>query len=328
MEEYSDYLKAELMLDSTDEDDSEEAFNCCSHCIGDTTVQVASEERVRDFKKFQEIHESGLEVLYRCPKCRECADCKSADKTEKISLREESEMHEIKKSVNLDFVNGKIQCSLPTRGRERDYLSSNRDRAEKVLNQQIKKYSGDDETKRSILEAFAKLFDNGHARFLSELSPEELGFLEKEVQHHLIWRVVFSGSLTTPTRPVMDASARTAFRKDGTGGKSLNDLVCKGKIESLNMVKVLLRFIVGLFALTGDLKQFYNTCKLYCSQWNLQRFLWVENLDPNGEILEAVMTTLIYGVSSVSAQSEYCYDRTCSFHQRRESRTGLLPSAQ
>ena len=46
--EYSDYLKAELMLDSTDEDDSEEAFNCCSHRIGDTIVQVASEERVRE----------------------------------------------------------------------------------------------------------------------------------------------------------------------------------------------------------------------------------------------------------------------------------------
>ena len=56
--------------------------------------------------------------------------------------------------------------------------------------------------------------------------------------------------------------------------------------------------------MVGDLQQFYNACKLICSQWNLQRFLWVENLDPNGEVLEAVMLTLIYGVSSVSAQSE------------------------
>ena len=63
-------------------------------------------------------------------------------------------MHEIRKSVNLDFENGKTQFSLPTRGKERDFLSSNRDRAVKVLNQQIKKYSGDAATKQSILEAF------------------------------------------------------------------------------------------------------------------------------------------------------------------------------
>ena len=293
--------------DFPDEDDEaiEQVEEHCDHCTIGIVAEVAGDERVREFKKHQQIHESGLEVLYRCPRCRDCIDCKSADKTERISLREESEMHEIKKSVHLDFKNGRIQCSLPTRGTERDYLASNRDRAVKVLQQQIKKYSSDVETKQTILEAFDKLFSNGHARLLSELSEEETQFLQKEVQHHLIWRVVFSGSVTTPTRPVMDASARTPFRKDGSGGKSLNDLVCKGKIETLNMVKVLLRFVVGQAGVTGDLKQFYNSCKLMREQWNLQRFLWVNNLEPDGEILEAVMTTLIYGVTSVSAQSEF-----------------------
>ena len=157
----------------------------------------------------------------------------------------------------------------------------------------------------TILEAFNKLFKNGHAKLLNQLSAEETQFLQKEVQHYLIWRVVFSGSFTTPARPVMDASARTPFRKDGTGGKSLNDLVCKGKIESLNIVKVLLRFIVGRAGFTGDLRQFYNACKLNCDQWNLQRFLWVDNLQPDGKIVEAVMCTLIYGVASVAAQSEF-----------------------
>ena len=289
--------------------ETEDLHSCCDHCPTGGQVhvqlQVASDERVKEFKKHQEIHESGLEVLYRCPKCRDCTDCKSADKTERISLREESEMEEIRKSVQLDFRNSRIQCSLPTRGKERDYLTSNRERAVKVLQQQIKKYSNDTATKQTILEAFDKLFKNGHAKLLSELSEEETQFLNKEVQHHLLWRVVFSGSVTTPTRPVMDASARTPFRRDGTGGKSLNDLVCKGKIESLNMVKVLLRFVTGKAAFTGDLRQFYNACKLNCDQWNLQRFLWVENLDPKGEILEAIITTLIYGVTSVSAQSEF-----------------------
>ena len=82
----------------------------------------------------------------------------------------------------------------------------------------------------------------------------------------------------------MDASARTAFRKDGSGGKALNDLVCKGKVDSLNML--LMRFIIGRNAVAGDLTQFYNSCKLNSEQWNLQRFLWLDNLDPEGEVLE------------------------------------------
>ena len=73
----------------------------------------------------------------------------------------------------------------------------------------------------------------------------------------------------------------------------MNDAVCKGKIDSLHLVKVLLRFLVGLYGMAGDLQQFYNSCKLDINQWNLQRFLWVEDLDPEGKILEAVMTTLI-----------------------------------
>ena len=282
-------------------EDGEEG--CCIHCPAGTvpTALVSNDERVRDLKRFYELHESGLEVEYRCPACRECADCKSSERTEKISLREECEQFEIEKSVHLDFINKKIQCTLPLVGKERDFLSCNRDRAMKILKQQLIKYYKDSETKEIILKAFAKLFDRGHAKLVSNLSQDEA----KEVQYHIPWRVVFSNSPTTPCRPVLDASSRTSFRKDKTGGRSLNDLVAKGKIETLNLVKVLTRFLVGREAFTGDLTQFYNACKLGSDQWNLQRFLWVEDLNPDGEVLEAVITTLIYGVRSVSAQSEF-----------------------
>ena len=191
-----------------------------------------------------------------------------------MSLREESELYQIKKSVRLDVENKRIQCSLPLRGKERDFLSNNRNRALKTLQQQCNKYFDDSPTRAAILVAFEKLFKNGHAKLLSDLSEDELNsFINKEVQHHIPWRVVFSSSPTTPCRPVMDASTRTSFRSDGSGGKCLNDLVCKGKIETLNLVKVLLRFTVGKFALSGDLQQFYNACKLDSNMWNLQRFL-------------------------------------------------------
>ena len=68
---------------------------------------------------------------------------------------------------------------------------------------------------------------------------------------------------------------------------------------------MLLRFTLGFYAENGYIKQFYNACKLDPDMWNLQRFLWMDTLDPEGKVLEAVMTTLIYGVKCVSAQSEF-----------------------
>ena len=140
-------------------------------------------------------------------------------------MREECEMFEIQKSVTLDLENKKFQCSLPLMARERDYLTCNRERALKILMQQCKKYFKDEDTKKTILDAFGKLFENGHAILLSDLTPQQKQFLKKETQYHIPWRVVFSNSPTTPTRPVLDASSRTSFRKDKTGGPLLNDLV-------------------------------------------------------------------------------------------------------
>ena len=278
------------------------------------SVGLGRDETSNEYKRFLEMQELGLDVEYRCPECRDCVKCRKADRTEKVSLREESEDFEVRKSIKLDFDQKKILATLPLRGKERDFLSSNREKAKKILLQQCRKYYGDSDTKETILKAFNKLFDNGHAVLLSQLSEKQLEtFIHKEVQHHIPWRVVFSPSPTTPCRPVLDASSRTDYRSDRSGGRCLNDLVCKGKVETLNLLKVMVRFVVGQFAVAGDLQQFYNACKLSSEQWNLQRFLWVDDLDPNGEIIEAVITTLIYGVKSVSAQSEFALSELADY---------------
>ena len=78
----------------------------------------------------------------------------------------------------------------------------------------------------------------------------------------------------------------------------------QGKVETLNLLNLVLNWRIGKFALTGDLAQFYNACKLNPSQWNLQRFLYQPDLNPQAPVVEGVIKTLIYGVTSVSAQSE------------------------
>ena len=81
-------------------------------------------------------------------------------------------------------------------------------------------------------------------------------------------------------------------------------MVAKGRVESLNLVRLILKFVMGKHAVTGDLSQFYNSLKLREDCFNLQCFLWKMNLGDMEETLQAVIVTLMYGVKSVSAQSE------------------------
>ena len=250
--------------------------------------------------------DTGLSVDYRCVKCRNCVDCKNADETEKVSLRQDVEDAMIKESVELDLPNKRIVAALPLRGKEEEFLSGNRDRALCVLNQQCRKFGNKPEDLEAVLKAFKKLFDRGHVIFLKDLDPSVREIFEnKPVQHYIPWRVVYNPkSISTPVRPVMDASLRTPVRADGSGGRCLNDLVCKGRIQTLNLVRMVLGFCIGLFALSGDLSQFYNSVKLKEFYWNLQRILWRPNLDITEEILEAIIITLIYGVKSCTGQTE------------------------
>ena len=250
----------------------------------ETDVRYSTEEKLSNIKKNWSILDSGLQIDYRCVKCRDCSQCRNADQNEKISLRQEQEMQLIKESVHLDWDQKKIVCSLPLRGQERDFLATNKSRAMMVLDQQCMKWSNDEVNKPMIIAAFQKLFKTGDTRFIEQLSEEEKAkFLYKEVQYFIPWRVIFQDSATTAVRPVLDASTSTPRRDDGTGGRCLNDLVAKEKLETLNLLRLAIRFVIGLFAMTGDLSQFYYSCALIALQWNLQRFLWRENLDPEGE---------------------------------------------
>ena len=114
-------------------------------------------------------------------------------------------------------------------------------------------------------------------------------FLNKQVQNYIPWRICFSGSASTPARPVFDASTRTHKNPDNSGGRCYNDLTCKGKITSLNLTRLLLIFMIGRAGITGDLSQFYNTCKLIPTHWNLQRILWKSDLDSKATTEEAII---------------------------------------
>ena len=169
-----------------------------------------------------------------------------------------------------------------------------------------------------ILKAFKKLFDNGHAVLLKYLPKETIeAIMSKTVQHFIPWRLVFKDSVSTPAIPVLDASSNTPLREDGTGGRSLNDACMKGRIADMNLLRMILRFVAGLYAISGDLSQFYNSFKLTEKQWNLQLFLFKKDLDPNNETMVGVIRTLIYGVKSVAAQTEAGVEKLADFIQSK-----------
>ena len=268
------------------------------------------DDKVKDLKFWYKQMEEGTSVEYRCPACRECAKCKNSDFTDKVSIREEVEQKAIEDSITFDRENRKIWVSLPKRGEERFFLSSNRDIALKVYKKICEKATKDPTIKTEINAAVEKLFRTGQALYLSEVESERLEkFIHKEVQHYLPWRVVFKDeSLTTSCRQVFDASTNTRRRSDGSGGRSLNDLLCKGRINSMNLLRMMIRFAIGKFCVTGDLQQFYCSCKLYADEMNLTRFLYNPDLHPDSEPQECLFQALGFGFKSASGQSETVKD--------------------
>ena len=172
--------------------ESSTVIKSCVDCGEEFSWNFAllEDEKLSRLKHILDSQETGLDISYRCVRCRNCLDCRNAEKVDKISLREEAEDYEIRQSVNLDWARKKIFVSLPLRGKERDFLTSNENRALKVLESQCKKYYADEATRITVNQAFNKLIDKGFIRFLADMTDiEKSKFMHKEVQYFFPWRL-------------------------------------------------------------------------------------------------------------------------------------------
>ena len=118
----------ELIQDvSTDEDEDPP---------GDADRRAYKVTAGEDLRKLEELGNSGLQAEYQCSRCRACRLCKDAGQTEKTTLRQDAEEDLIKQSVTLNYGKKEILATLPIRGREEDFLISNRSTAKCILDQQ------------------------------------------------------------------------------------------------------------------------------------------------------------------------------------------------
>ena len=137
----------------------------------------------------------------------------------------------------------------------------------------------------------------------SELSEADRKLIDSENSYTIPWDVGFKEeSLSTPARPVFDASSKTA------GGCSLNDNLAKGKTDLVNLFSMILGWLIGPIAIHGDISQFYNCVLLDRQDWKFHKVVWYNDLDPDGELMRGIISTIIYGERCATAQTEHVKD--------------------
>lgn len=60
-----------------------------------------------------------------------------------------------------------------------------------------------------------------------------------------------------------------------------------------------------LFGFSSDISQFYNSILLDEDHWPYQQIVWYDGLDSNTKLRQGIVSTNIYGVTCVGAQTEH-----------------------
>ena len=251
-------------------------------------------------KQFDEVENAASEILYRCIDCRNCQKCKNGERTESISIKEEVEQDIINKSVFVDTNKGKTEAKLPFIQDPSRNLAPNKEKALAVYNSQVRRLSKDLKDREDAIKSEAKLQDLGFVDYVENLSESQQKKLKEcPIQNFIPWLVVWKeSSLSTPCRVVFNASSPTE------SGKSLNDILAKGKNNMNSLVEIVIRWRTHAFGFHSDVQKMYNTILLQENDWCFQRYIWEENLNPNNIPKEKIIKTLIYGVKSSGNQAE------------------------
>ena len=80
--------------------------------------------------------------------------------------------------------------------------------------------------------------------------------INEGVSYGIPWNIVFKDSISTPIRPVFDASATTS------SGNSLNSIIAKVVPDVVRLLSLLLSWQTGSGACVADISQFYLSINL------------------------------------------------------------------
>ena len=265
-----------------------------------TTAMSMSQGKIKEMLTAEDF---GTSIEYRCPGCRSCVKCKNSEFLDKVSLQEEREQFLIEKSVYFDEQLGQVMAKLPFIVDPVNNLSDNFGTAKKVLQSQMRIAAKRADGPALIIRSHNKLRDKGYVQRIDQLPAAERELAQLS-GYYIPWRTVESGSLSTPLRMVFDASSKTS------SGFSLNCTLAKGTNMLADMFSLLIKFRIGPYAFSADISMAYNCVALHPDFLRYHKYLWVEDLDPDGEIVEMVVRTLIYGVKSAGNQTMVAFKAT------------------
>ena len=260
------------------------------HCRPQNAISDCFASVSEPLELFQSVEDAGSKILFRCNKCRDCKTCKHHENIDNMTVEQEAGQLLIEDSITIDTVNQKIEATLPMTCNPATKLPpSNRDTALQVYNRvlkQLQKSSPSD--KEDIIKAEATLQEYGFVEFVSNLSKEDQIMLENSpIKYYIPWRAVWKNSISTPCRPVFDATFPTKT------GYSLNDILPKGKNSLNKLVEIIIRFYIKRHAFQTDIRKMYNTINLAKEYWTFQRYIYQTELDPTKIPVEKVIKTVI-----------------------------------
>ena len=250
---------------------------------------------------FEKLESTGINISYHCIGCRDCTKCKNGALIENISVQEEVEQTLINESVtvDVDLKNRACTAKLSFLMNPDTRLVSNLNSAHKIYRSQVHRLSMSTQDRTDIIESEGKLQELGFVDYLENLSESDKNsILNSPVKYFIPWHMVWSKSVSTPIRPVFNASHKTPR------GCSLNEILVKGINSMNNLVQILIRWTIRTWAFHTDVRKMYNAILLDKSHWRFHLYLWQEHLDPKIEPMIKVIKTLIYGVKPSGNQAE------------------------
>jgi len=197
---------------------------------------------------------------------------------------------------------GRFSLKLPIK--DKSILGSSYDMARRRFFSLEKRLSQDNELRSRYIIFLQEYEALGHMSQIKNVDAVHTNCYY--LPHHAVLR---AESLTTKTRVVFDASAKT------TSGKSLNDMLMNGGVVQDDLVSILLRFRMHRFVMTADIEKMYRQILIDQEHRNYQRILWRDS--PEKELLHFQLNTVTYGTTSAPFQATRCLQELANINKAK-----------
>jgi hypothetical protein len=160
------------------------------------------------------------------------------------------------------------------------------------------------ELRREYTKFMDEYLSLGHMQLVPEGDDNSHDSTSDKLIFFLLHHAVFKeSSTTTKTRVVFDASTKS------TTGISLNDILMVGPTFQQDLISIVLRFRMDMYAITADISKMYRQIKVHLEDYDLQRILWGRSSDE--PLKQYQLVTVTYGTDPCIIPSNKMFESAC-----------------